>query len=317
MLLSCAALFALGLSTYLYLPLRYLAQPRLDYARVLGLDLADPADLWAMVGGHAFSYAMFAYSPAALPGEVGRFATWLWESFFGVGAIFGLVGLGVLFRARPGVAAALAALFLAHVVFYVNYNVPNKETMFLPAYLVWSVWVGVALAWLAPRWAERLRALAQWRATAERDVRLALAALALVPLVVNYPRLDASQDYAARRYAEAVMAELPPNALALGSWLDITPLYYVQIVEGLRPDVWLYDVGLYGLGRVSRLRREGVVDGGAMAERIQAEIVALVEVELARRPVYLLGRSPILEEQFEVQPSGRTYRISARRAGVE
>jgi len=34
-------------------------------------------------------------------------------------------------------------MFLATAAFYVDYRVVDKDTMYLPAYLVWALWVGL------------------------------------------------------------------------------------------------------------------------------------------------------------------------------
>ncbi len=52
-------------------------------------------------------------------------------------------------------------MFVLSAGFYINYRVMDKDTMYLPAYLVWAIWVGigyqVALDWLDPHRRPRLR----------------------------------------------------------------------------------------------------------------------------------------------------------------
>ena len=45
------------------------------------------------------------------------------------------------------------------------------------------------------------------------------------------------QDVSARTYAEQILADAPPDALILANWHRVTPFWYLQQVEGLRPDV--------------------------------------------------------------------------------
>ena len=47
--------------------------------------------------------------------------------------------------------------------------------------------------------------------------------------------LSDSRD--ARRYAEALLNDAPAGAAILANWHWVTPLWYLQQVEGLRPDV--------------------------------------------------------------------------------
>ncbi|MEK7785186.1 MAG: DUF2723 domain-containing protein, partial [Chloroflexota bacterium] len=61
-LITGLAAFAIGPLTYLYLPLRYAANPALNYAPVLGIDLSTLPGILSMMRGEIFADAMFAYS---------------------------------------------------------------------------------------------------------------------------------------------------------------------------------------------------------------------------------------------------------------
>jgi hypothetical protein len=37
----------------------------------------------------------------------------------------------------------LILIFAANAVFFINYRVVDKNTMFLPAFLVWALWLGL------------------------------------------------------------------------------------------------------------------------------------------------------------------------------
>ncbi len=44
--------------------------------------------------------------------------------------------------------------------------------------------------------------------------------------------------------AENILKSAPPNAIVFANWGDITPLVYLQKVEGERPDIRLYNLFL-------------------------------------------------------------------------
>ena len=144
-----------GLSIYLYLPLLYLTQPAFNYAghydgagRFVPVDLTTLSGLWWVVSGRVFAGQMLAYSGWGLVAEYGHFLAELWRAFLVVGVGPGVVGAVVLARRKPATGLALALMFVVTVGFYVDYRVVDKDTMFLGAYLVFALWVGVGYQWL-------------------------------------------------------------------------------------------------------------------------------------------------------------------------
>jgi transmembrane protein TMEM260 (protein O-mannosyltransferase) len=74
----------------------------------------------------------------------------------------------------------------------------------------------------------------------------ALAALLLVgPTIVAFPDRAAAVDRTADRSAElwlaAVLDEVEPGAVIVSWWSYSTPLWYAQLIEGRRPDVFVAD----------------------------------------------------------------------------
>lgn len=293
-LIAGLAAFAIGPLTYLYLPIRYAANPALNYAPVLGIDLGTLPGIFSMMRGEIFADAMFAYSPAELPREIFDFVDLMWQTFFGIGLVVVAVGVWELWRRNRPLFAALGLIFAANVLFYLNYRVFDKHTMFLPAYFITALWLAVGLSKLRQR-----VPLANWGA----------AAVLVVMLIFNYPRVDLSGNTIVRDYAEERLRATPPNALILGGWIDITPLQYLQVVEGRRPDVTLFDPGLYTLGRRSALRSHNVEESAIMPT-IEAEIQGRVlNVLAAGRAVYSLDPNPVLEKRFVLVEEKGMWRV--------
>ncbi len=149
-----------GLSIYLYLPYRYSAQPAFNYAGVYDSqgvfhpkNLQTLEGLWWLLSGKSFSSQMFAYRGPDLWREVIWFGGQIWRAFIGIGLGPGLLGAYLLFRHDWRVGGMLFLMFLVSTGFYIDYRVVDKETMFLPSYLVWALWLGVGiqglLAWAA------------------------------------------------------------------------------------------------------------------------------------------------------------------------
>jgi transmembrane protein TMEM260 (protein O-mannosyltransferase) len=269
---------ALGLLVWLELPLRARAAPPLDFARDLGFDLSRPADLWLYVSSDVFRASFFGYPLPRLPAQFGQALLWLAQNALGAGIPLGLLGLGAQWRRDRLLAAALALGFALHFTFYAAYDVANKDTMFLPAHLLWAIWIGEGLAWL------------QRQVVLERRPLLVGAALLLplLPLLGNYARLDASANRDARALAEQVLAQAGPNAALYGYWLEITPVQYLLLVERQRPDLEAVNLSTRLLRRLREARVQGQRDESAVQRGFAAEVQAEILARLGRgQSVYL------------------------------
>ena len=90
---------------------------------------------------------MFAYTPVRFVAEAGQFLIDLWRAFRYRGGP-ALLGLILLFYRNWKIGFLLAFEFIFHVVFFVSYRALDKELMFLPAYLIWAIWLGIGYAGL-------------------------------------------------------------------------------------------------------------------------------------------------------------------------
>jgi len=245
-----ATLFALGLSPYLLVALRAEAPgTRERMAYIAAVDFWDLA---------------FAYGWADYAGEWGRYGYDLWGSFGGAGLAIGLVGSVHLWRRDRGLAVGLLAMFAANAVFFTAYRAADKQLMFAPTYLLWSLWLGLGLHALG-RWvAATAGPGSRWPALLRAGVLLGAMAM----IGINYRYVDLSDDWRVRTAAERSLAGLEDRAVLLaGSWVDYHPVKYLQEVEGRRPDVTVVDV----------------------QAATPARLAAMVGAWIDDRPVYLIG----------------------------
>jgi 4-amino-4-deoxy-L-arabinose transferase-like glycosyltransferase len=291
--------FIVGLSVYLYLPLRYLAQPPFNYAghydamgHFVPLDMTQPANIWWLISGKGFQGLMFGYTPAELLAEAGQTAHRLWGSFLGLGLVPGLIGAWLQLRRRPHHFALLGLIFMANLAFFTNYRVVDKETMFVPVYLVWAVWMGEGFAGLIS-WIQGRRQARERRSPAWAWALVTLAALALV---TNWPLVNVRADTRARDRAEAALTYARPGAIILGWWTSVPPIHYLQMVEEQRPDVLVINRFLIG------------------AE----EMYSLIDNSLGQRPVYVMELDEGLIGAFRPVSVGPMFELTPRElAGME
>ncbi len=281
-----ACLFGSGLLIYLYLPLRYLAEPALNY---LGhydasgtfqlADLTDPAVLWQTFTGGPFHGFMFGYSFTEAIGQAGRYLHFLWGNFLVVGLPIGLVGLARGWRHDREVAVSTGLMYLFYTLFFINYRVVDKHTMFLPSYVIWALWI----AWGYAALTQGVRAA--WRPA----LKVGFSAIVIVVIFVNFPLADVSWDRRAYQNAADMLSVAEQNALVFGDWGYSAPMAYLQIVEGRRPDVAVVNRFLISLDDMRHL----------------------VDQSLGSRPVYVVSVKPdeTMRSLYQLVPAGPGDRI--------
>ncbi|MEX2011217.1 MAG: DUF2723 domain-containing protein [Chloroflexota bacterium] len=231
LLLQAGLLLLVGLTPYLFIPLRALAGPPSVYA-----SLATLEGFVSLVTGADFRGNMRFFSPESLG------ATWravpvivahLLERSSAVFLAGGILGLGLLARRDAWCALLLGLLAVSGVYFLANY-VADLYHYLLVGWLALAIGLALAGEWLI-RGGE---ALGAGRARAW----VLLAAMLLVPLsiaVEQWTLNDQSTNRVGERLSEGIFAQLPPNAVLVTYWDTLTTLSYKHCMEGVRPDLTL------------------------------------------------------------------------------
>lgn len=193
---------------------------------------------------------------AAFGGRLGEEARVLLRSFGPLGALLGLVGLLVsLVRSwRLGLVLLLAfvpqAILGASYLLESNYEIPRHWVFFLPGFLIWAIWLALGLdtmlGWLGSRSpAGRLhivgavlcvvlgvQAGTAWSRPAVMLIRSEAGAETL-----DAWRQDLQRSPLAERFGRLALTNAAQNAVVVCDWEQATVLWYLQRVEGQRPDL--------------------------------------------------------------------------------
>ncbi|MGI9077767.1 MAG: protein O-mannosyl-transferase family [Gemmatimonadaceae bacterium] len=245
------------------------------------------SSLWAVIGREQYGSTFLWPRRAPFWLQVGNlFQYFDWQ--FGLGLALGVapaparVATSVLFLALGGFGCvahkrdeartwrALLVLWLCGglgLVAYMNFKagaslgygfVPDnsheareRDYFFALAMWVWGVWCGYGVVALAARFSAKL-------------VPIGVLAAAL-PIALNWRAADrrhGSEAELARTVADALLWSAPPNAVLFTAGdNDSFPLWYLQVVEGARPDVTVVVTPLLGAVwyREQLARRSGVL----------------------------------------------------------
>jgi hypothetical protein len=220
-------------------------------------------------------------------------------------------------RDRRLLMQTLGGLVL-HTFVTITYRAPQTVEYMMPAYLPLAILVGVAIAWLVSPFGlgakgsipsalasavqsvpsqRRPEASKQPLAPYLRSISTLLATIFLLAGLRN--GLDhgpsfftLARDRSTRAEIESLLEQAPADALVLADWRWVTPLWYLQWVEGQRPDVevrYVYPV-------------PGQEYGDTWQERIEAAIGA--------RPLLLTHFYDL--PGYTLEPLGRGFKIHRR-----
>ncbi|HEX6386457.1 MAG TPA: DUF2723 domain-containing protein [Anaerolineae bacterium] len=299
-----------GATVYLYLPLRYSAQPAFNYAgHYDATGTFIPVNLQTLDGflwlttGRGFAGFMFGYQPAELWPQVQDFAVQLWRAFFALGIGPGIPGIFVLLRRNWRMGVLLLLLFFAHTLFFINYRAVDKDTMFLPSYLIWTLWLGVGYQVLV-NWTQQEPGprIFTWL------VRGLIVGAVLVAVGWNWRLVNLSGDWSTREQSEAILRQVEPGALIFGWWDTIPGVQYLQLVEGERPDVTTINRFLISGSDMNQLILHEMEQQPVYVDSLPFELLGVTMIT----PVGALYRIEPQESTFD----SRKFRSSNRRRSL-
>jgi hypothetical protein len=287
----------IGLSVYLYLPLRYLTSPVFNYAGMYDAagnfhptNLASWQGFWGLVSGRQFESLMFNFQFDKAVSALRLFLSSLWRAFLVIGIGPGLVGIYILCKKNWQWGISLVLMLFGNIGFYISYRAVDVETMYLPIYLIWALFCGVGYQQVF-HWLEPITTHSQAEVKVYRwsniMIRGVLIGSIIFAMGINWQSVDRSKDWSARKKGEETFQQLEQNALYFCWWDTVPVMEYLQMVEGYRLDVKVINRFLIKSEDLSKL--------------------ALLEVQ--QRPVYMSNPIPLklLPNIIEV---GEIYKLN-------
>jgi hypothetical protein len=226
--------FVLGLSVYLYLPIRAASGPLMDWGHPVTLER-----FWWHVTGKQYQTWMFAGWNVAAK-QLNYFITNFPTEFGWPVIAFLLLGVVKIINRSRRLATFLLLLFVSCVVYSINFDIHEIDPYFILAYLVCAVFIASVLIRLS------VWSFGKKQAQAGIAVLLVCMSLPVFQVCNNRGDVDQSKNYRVRNFVHDVFAELEPHAVVFSSLWDyfVSPSYYYQVVRKERPDVVIIDRGL-------------------------------------------------------------------------
>lgn len=285
-----------GLLVYLYLPIRSLADPLLDWGNPETLE-----NFWRVVRRAQYDFMVFQY-PRGLTRFLEQFGVqlrfWLWE-FGPWGAALGGAGVLLCFRRMPRYGVLLVAsvlVIVAGFTWWQNFEMTREwlwvmRVFTLPANAVTAIGIGIALD-----------AIARHGGPGRAAALACGLACVIGTLYLYYERNDKSDYYWTRDYGRNILDSLERDAIYISeSDHGSFSVLYLQAVQGHRPDV--DNLRKYGYLQ-SRLFEEmpealRARIGPFPRKRYEPEIFAWL-LQHTDRPVYF-ARMPVLPRELGIR----------------
>ncbi|MBI5052136.1 MAG: DUF2723 domain-containing protein, partial [Chloroflexi bacterium] len=228
--------FLLGLSLYLYLPLRW----------------------HAVNNGEAMTWELFKHFITGQEAQGAlRLNAWYsdlsryeivfrktLDQFGWVGVITALIGLVSLLRKNFFAALITLAAYSGFAFFALSFYVPDPDysSFLLPSHFIQSIWIAIGISQMANGvWqiADSRWQIAKSARYAIRNTLYAIGFLLPASLIwSNLPLVDKSNDWHFDKLGRYILSQpLKQNAAILADSELIAPLYYLQIAENIRPDL--------------------------------------------------------------------------------
>ncbi|KPL02344.1 MAG: hypothetical protein AMJ90_06105 [candidate division Zixibacteria bacterium SM23_73_2] len=237
-ILSLLAFFILGITIYLYLPIRAAQKPLLNWGNPSNWE-----NFIRHVSGWQYQVWMFSESFQQLKINLSSFFQLFYHQFPFYLIISAFLGIFLLIKRNKKVFYFFLILFLSNLFYGINYSIPDIEPYFLVSFFITSLWIGSGI-FFTFQLTERIKE----KSTRKITSGILLAAFfgfAILNLAGNYFEQDKSKNTFAYQYADNILRSVEKNAVILTNvWDHYSPWLYLRYVENLRPDVRFIDVRL-------------------------------------------------------------------------
>jgi hypothetical protein len=214
-----------GMVVYAYLPIRAQAYPPINW----GNPQTWSGFLWE-VTGNPYRGLLFNIHQPVLWERIRSVSSLLMDQFGAIGLVAGVIGAIQFTFQQRWLRWVLVWIFFAYFSFAIGYNTQDSVGYLLPAIMVFSIWIGLAITAL---WSLKWKQL---------PFGLLLSGILIFSIMVRIPgtrtRVDPrSQDQPAR-YAEHFLQNVPTNAIVYTTTdQDTFPLWYYHFGLHERPDL--------------------------------------------------------------------------------
>jgi tetratricopeptide (TPR) repeat protein len=235
-LISIAALVAV----YAYLPLAASRSPVINWGHPRSLQ-----EIWWHLTGRQYQ-VYFSFRPEIMGEQFAEFCRMALREFgfpwvpLSLGLAF--AGFADAFKRDRTTFWFLLTIVIADLAYALSYEIAeDKDAYYLPTFISIAIAAGLGIQWLVQR------AVSKSLPGVKPSLAAAIAVLVVctIALTANWPFNNRRQYFIAHDYVDNLLKAIAPNGLLLTlDWQVVSPMFYAQEIERLRPDVKVVDINL-------------------------------------------------------------------------
>ncbi|MFH1626170.1 MAG: DUF2723 domain-containing protein [Pseudomonadota bacterium] len=320
-LLLATSFFLIGLSILFYLPIRSMTHPFINIG-----DSATWGDFLKTITGKVYIGELSLFS---IPYKERAYnllysiKSIVYEYTVPL-MIIGLVGIYLLLRRRIGILSIFLLVAIANVLFFANYNLGASRgeafpcQLFLPLYMVFSVFLSVGLAGIVI-WTISNKG---WSTVTKlSSLSLILILLLRFPFYQNYEIGDSSEDRYFYEFGKMRIETFEPNSIFLctNRKNSLFFLWYFNLVENRRLDIDFMLINPFVKTSLERTLKSPKFEqvlkelkGKVFNDTVElrSEIMdSLLRNYFHRAPFYINTREGYIRDEYVRIPEGNIYRI--------
>lgn len=237
-------------------------------------------NLWALVSGALYQRLAFTLPIDEVLLRVISVAQLLLTQFGILGLVVGLYHFWGNFSLSR-LSLSIGWVALANTIFSLGYASLDSYVYLLPLFCVFAIWIGFGIGSIS-------RQLARQKNWLSLGVSGVLLVSLLAMALMNYPKVDLSKDHRAEKFAKAVFATLPPQAIVVTNDRALFSLWYYHFVlkerqdiavlaRGLLRNTWYIDV-LHDTYSTLNISLEDVAASNTLSDEAEAEITLTTSI---------------------------------------
>ena len=219
--------FLLGLSIYLYLPIRSSCHPFMNWG-----NPSDFERFFRHISGWQYRVWMFNQSIGALVHKFGSYILLLLSQYWFL-ILLAPLGIFSLVKGSKRIFWFLIIIFFSNIVYSLNYDIPDIAPYFLPSFAIFSLFIAIGMDSL-------YKILLRFGRIAP-----VVSILCIAPFVANFSSNFYYPDRRAEELGRNILSPLDTGSVALLHYWDfVAPSIYLQQMLGFRRDVLVIDFEL-------------------------------------------------------------------------
>lgn len=213
--------FLIGLSVYIYFPIRANNQI-LSWGYPINLE-----NIYRHISGKQFGVWMFSSTESATK-QFTYFLNSYPKEFGYIGLLPTLIGLFSIYIRQKRFFLFTFLLFSFNILYAINYDIHDIDTYFLLAYITTSIWIAAGFIFIV------------------KKLKFNSSLIFIIPLLIlflHFNNNDKSDDYYVEEYTMNVFNSAKPRSIIVSTQWDfwVSASFYYQFVKDIRKDIVVID----------------------------------------------------------------------------